>query len=66
MAVRDQSKIPCGFLWEKIDKRGKPYLAGVISLGLFGEIPIAVFKEEKKETPESAEYVVRNMINERN
>lgn len=63
--VRDQSKIPCGFLWEKTDSRGKKYLAGSISLGIFGEIPIGVFKEDDKATEKSADYVIRNMVNER-
>lgn len=57
--LRDQTKIPIGYLWVKRDKQGKEYLAGPISLGLFGEVPIVIFKEETKLTDRAADYVIR-------
>lgn len=63
--LRDQNKIPCGYFWEKTDSKGKTYLAGVVSMGLNGEIPVVIFKEENKPNPNAPDYVMRNAINER-
>lgn len=65
MALRDQNKIPCGYLWEKTDRAGKKYLAGVISMGVFGEVPVVVFKEENKTNENAPDYVVRNATSNR-
>jgi hypothetical protein len=65
--LRDQSKVPCGYFWEKTDKDGKPYWAGVISRGIDGEIPVVIFKEDPKEKkPGAPDFVMRNVTNERN
>lgn len=58
--IRDQQKVPSGYLWEKEDKGGKTYWAGVISIGVFGEIPIVVFKEDRKTNEAAPDYVIRN------
>jgi len=63
--IRDQRKVPSGYLWEKEDKSGNKYLAGVISIGIFGEVPIVIFKEEKKATEASPDYVIRNATDNR-
>lgn len=61
--IRDH-KIPVGHLWKKKDRDGNTYLAGVISLGIFGEIPVVIF-EEKKENEKAADYVIRSATNRR-
>lgn len=45
--IRDTDS-PCGHLWSKVDTRGKQYLAGVISLGIFGEVPVVIFPTSKQ------------------
>lgn len=66
MSVRDQSKVPSGYLWKKEDRNGKPYLGGVISLGIFGEVPIVIFEEEPQEGRTGGpDYVIRNATHER-
>jgi uncharacterized protein (DUF736 family) len=57
--VRDQTKIPIGYLWIKKDKQGREYLAGPLSVGLFGEVPIVVFKEEHKANERAPDYIIR-------
>lgn len=57
--VRDQKKVPCGYLWKKTDSQGKDYFAGTISVGIFGEIPIVVFFEEAKSHEKAADLVIR-------
>lgn len=57
--LRDQTKMPVGHLWKKEDKDGREFFAGVISLGLFGEIPIVIFPEKNKETAASPDFVIR-------
>lgn len=60
--VRNQNKIPVGYLWEKTDRNGNKYLGGVISLGVFGEIPIVVFKNTTKNDGEdkTADWTIRS------
>jgi len=58
--IRDQKKVPIGYLWVKKDKQGREFLGGVISLGIFGEIPIVVFKEDQKANDKAADYVIRS------
>lgn len=58
--LRDQKKIPVGHLWIKTDRFGNEYLAGVISVGLFGECPIVVFREDKKDNEKAPDYVIRS------
>lgn len=57
--LRDQTKMPVGHLWKKKDKDQRDYFAGVISLGLFGEIPIVIFPETKKDTDAAPDFVIR-------
>jgi len=61
--IRSQKKIPIGVLWKKKDSNSNDYLAGVISLGLFGEIPIVVFEEKFKDKPSSPDYIIRQATN---
>lgn len=63
--LRDQSKVPCGYLWEKTDRQGRKYLAGVISFGIQGEIPIVVFKEDQKTNENAPDYVIRNATSDK-
>ena len=62
--LRDQTKIPCGYLWKKTDSAGNEYWAGVISFGIRGEIPIVVFPETNKRDDKAPDFVIRN-ANER-
>ncbi len=57
--IRDQIKVPVGYLWIKKDKQGREFLGGVISLGLFGEVPIVVFKEDNKTNEKAADYIIK-------
>lgn len=58
--IRDQQRIPVGHFWKKTDRSGRPYIAGVVSLGIHGEIPVVIFEEEKPEGRENApDYVMR-------
>jgi hypothetical protein len=63
--LRDQNKIPCGYFWWKTDSRGKKYLAGVVSMGINGEIPVVIFEEENKPNDAAPDFVMRNAVNER-
>lgn len=64
--VRDQTKVPAGYLWKKTDRNGEEYLSGVISLGIFGEIPIVVFREGKKDNSDKGpDFVIRNATENR-
>ena len=65
MALRDQNRTPCGYLWEKTDRQGKKYLAGVVNFGIQGEIPIVVFREENKTSETAPDYVIRNATSNR-
>ena len=56
--VRDH-RFPVGHLWKKEDRNGKSYLAGVLSLGILGEIPIVVFEESSKDRDGGADYTIR-------
>ena len=58
--IRDQKRVPVGFLWVKKDKQGREFLGGVISLGIFGELPIVIFKEDRKENDKAPDYVIRS------
>jgi len=57
--LRDQTKVPVGFLWIKKDRQGKEYLAGPLSIGVFGEVPIVIFREENKTNDKAPDYVIR-------
>lgn len=58
--VRDQQRVPVGHFWNKTDREGKKFIAGVVSLGIFGEIPVVIFEEEKIPGRENApDYVMR-------
>jgi hypothetical protein len=63
--LRDQNKIPCGYFWEKTDANGKKYFAGVVSMGINGEIPVVIFKEENKPNPAAPDYVMRNAVTDK-
>jgi len=63
--VRDQKKVPIGHLWIKKDRQNREYLAGVVSLGLFGEVPIVIFKEDKKDNEKAPDYVIRSATENR-
>lgn len=58
--IRDQKKVAVGYLWKKTDSKGKPYIAGTISLGVFGEIPIVIFEEENKTSENAPDYLIRS------
>ena len=61
--IRAQKKLPVGVLWKKTDAKGDEYFAGVISLGLFGEIPIVVFEEKFKDKEGSPDFIIRQATN---
>lgn len=63
--LRDQNRIPVGHLWIKTDSNGNEYLAGVISFGIRGEVPIVVFREQNKRDDKAPDYVIRNATSER-
>lgn len=61
--IRDQKKQPCGVLWKKKDTHNNEYFAGVISLGVFGEIPVVVFEEKFKDKEGAPDFIIRLATN---
>lgn len=53
-----QTKLPIGYLWNKVDKNGDKYLGGVLSLGLI-EIPITIFPERPGRGERTADFVIK-------
>lgn len=57
--LRDQTKVPVGYLWKKTDANGETYYAGVVSFGIQGEVPIVVFREKHEERDGKPDLVIR-------
>jgi uncharacterized protein (DUF736 family) len=47
-----------GALWKKESKSGVTYLSGVVSMGVFGECPIVVFKTTEKRGESSPDLII--------
>ena len=49
---------PIGALWQKKSKTGTTYLSGVVSMGVFGECPVVVFKALEKRGESSPDFII--------
>ena len=47
-----------GALWKKESKTGVTYLSGVVSMGVFGECPIVIFKTTEKRGESSPDLII--------
>jgi hypothetical protein len=49
---------PIGALWQKRSQTGTTYLSGVVSMGVFGECPVVVFKAMEKRGENSPDFII--------
>jgi len=49
---------PIGALWQKKSQTGTTYLSGVVSMGVFGECSVVVFKAIEKRGENSPDFII--------
>jgi hypothetical protein len=49
---------PIGALWQKKSQTGTLYISGVVSMGVFGECPVVVFKAMEKRGESSPDFII--------
>ena len=47
-----------GSLWQRKSKSGKPFLSGYLDRGLDGDLTIAVFRVQEKQTDKSPDFTI--------
>lgn len=47
-----------GALWNRKSQNGTVYLSGVVSMGVFGECPVIVFKALEKRGETSPDFII--------
>jgi uncharacterized protein (DUF736 family) len=47
-----------GALWKRTSQKGEPYLSGVINLPPFGQMQVAVFPNDRKQSDNHPDYRV--------
>lgn len=47
-----------GALWQRKSQSGTQYLSGIVSMGVFGECPVVVFKATEKRGESSPDWII--------